>query len=302
MKKIPIIIDCDTGIDDALAIATACYTKNLDLVMLSSTFGNTSVENVSKNNLNILNAINKPEIPVTIGSKKSLSSHEIIASAHGESGLGNYVFDENNLLQLAGDSIPAIHNAINSHISPITLVVTGPLTTIAEFLTAHPEDKAKIERIVICSGLIEERDPDTPPYLSFNIAKDAIAFEQVFNSGVKTVIVPSNLGHDCYLNWQEVFKTKNTNQTGAMFEKIFRSYHDRHIKNGIATHDMCAIFALSNPKLFVWEPAEVNLKYYNNIGYIDFDFNSSTPNTTVATACDIKKLKKLYFKILKKMP
>lgn len=302
MKKIPIIIDCDTGIDDALAIATACYTKNLDLVMLSSTFGNTSVENVVKNNLNILSAINRTEIPVSIGAQRSLSSHEIIASAHGKSGLGDYVFDETNLPRVVGNSISTLHKAINSHILPITLVATGPLSTIAEFLSTHPEDKSKIERIVVCSGLIEERNPDTPPYLSFNIAKDSVAFEQVFNSGVKIDIVPSNLGHDCYLNWQEVFRTKNINKTGAMFEKIFRSYHDRHIKNGIATHDMCAIFAISNQNFFVWKSAEVTLKYYNNIGYIDFDFNSSAPNTTVATECNIKKLKKLYFKILKKMP
>lgn len=302
MKKIPLIIDCDTGIDDALAIATACYTKNIDLKLLSSTFGNTSAENVVKNNLNILNAIDKANIPVSIGANKSLSTNEINASAHGASGLGDYVFTKEVNFSNCEDSISAIHNMINTSHEPITILSTGPLSTLAEFLTNHPEDKSKIERIVICSGLIEERDANTPPYLSFNIAKDSVAFEQVFNSGVKIQIVPSNLGHDCYLTWQEVFKTKNTNQTGAMFEKIFRSYHDRHIKNGIATHDMCAVFAISHPKLFVWKPATISLNYFDGLGYIDFDFNSLTPTTQVATKCNIKKLKKLNFKALRKMP
>ena len=305
MKKIPLIIDADTGIDDAVAIAVASNLKNIELLLITSSQGNTTVENTTQNNLNILHAINKTNIPVAKGSGNNLSNKDLTISAHGETGLGNFNFPTNDLKPIAENATTAIHNALQQAKQPVTLLATGPLTTFAELLRQYPEDKKHIKQIVVSGGLIEELKDGEKPYLSFNIAEDSVAMKEILESTIKLVVVPSNLGHDAYLTWQEVYRTKMMNKTGSMFEIIFRSYKDRHVKNGIATHDLCAVVAISTPHYFFWSPANVCLKNYNSLGYLHFDFShNSQPNhnAVVATNCDIKKIKKLYFKALKKMP
>lgn len=306
MKKIPLIIDADTGIDDAVAISVASYLKNLNLLLITSTQGNTSVANTTQNNLNILHAINKKHIPVAKGSGGNLSKNDLSVNAHGSTGLGDYSFPAHDLHAISEDALTAIHNAIHNIQQPVTLLATGPLTTFAEFLRKYPEDKQNINQIVVSGGLIENLKDNEQPYLSFNIAEDSVAMQEILDSNIKLVIIPSNLGHDAYLTWQEVCKTKNTNKTGSMFEKIFRSYKDRHVKNGIATHDLCAVLAISNPSCSFWQPAKISLKYLDNLGYLAFDFacvkKNLSYNAVVATSCNIKKIKKLYFKTLKKMP
>lgn len=302
MKKIPLIIDSDTGIDDAVAISVACYTKNLDILLLCSSQGNTSVKNTTNNNLNILSYINKHEIPVAMGSGENFSKNDLSISAHGSTGLGNFDFPKHNLTAINEGAVSAIHDKLNQSSQSVTLLATGPLTTFAELLRKHPNDKSKIDQIVISGGLIETLSEGQAPYLSFNIAEDSVAAKEVLTSGIKIVVVPSNLGHDAYLTWQDVYKTKNINKTGAMLEQIFRSYKDRHVKNGIAVHDLCAILAISTPANFTFENASICLKYYNNLGYIDFNFDKNQANATIATSCNINKIKKLYFNALKKMP
>ena len=103
---------------------------------------------------------------------------------------------------------------------------------------------------------------------------------------------------------QPLKKTKETNKTGEMLEFIFRSYKDRHIKVGIATHDPCAVVCYSHPEYFTWDDMYVHIHFLEsaNTGVIDFDENSEKPNMQVVTDVNIKKFKQHYFKTLKKMP
>ena len=107
------------------------------------------------------------------------------------------------------------------------------------------------------------------------------------------------MGHTAYLDWQEVFKTKLTNSVGSAFEYIFRSYKDRHVKNGIATHDGCTIAYVTNPELFEVKPVFAEVKYFDTIGtgVMTMDFNK-TANAVTCTNMNISKFKKLYFKHL----
>ena len=109
------------------------------------------------------------------------------------------------------------------------------------------------------------------------------------------------MGHTAYLDWEEVFKTKNMNITGEILELIFRSYKDRHVKNGIATHDGCAIAYVTNPEIFETKPVYAKINYYDSLGtgVMYMDFNKKT-NAITCTKMNIKKFKKLYFSCLSK--
>ena len=101
-------------------------------------------------------------------------------------------------------------------------------------------------------------------------------------------------------------KTKNTNSTGAVLEYIFRSYKDRHVKNGIATHDGCAVAYMIDPSIFKVEEAFMEVKYFDEIdsGILVYtankDLKNKKPNVKVCTEVNVNKFKRLYFKLLKK--
>ena len=301
MNKIPIVIDADTGIDDAVAIAVALFSKKLDVKLITSVYGNSSVESTTQNNLNLVHALLKTT-PVAMGSGKNLSGKALEVSAHGKTGLGDYEFLKHGLEPIKLTAVEALHDVLNSSDIPVTILATGPLSNIAELLRVYPNDKLKIRELVISGGLIETLKEGDEPYLSFNVATDSVAFREVLDSGVKMSVVPSNLGHEAYLDWREVYKTKTLNRTGAMFEEIFRSYKDRHVKNGIATHDLCALLFISDPIHFEKVPAKLWVDEFKGLGVMKFEFNSSNPNSMVAVKCNIKKIKTLYFKALKRMP
>lgn len=304
MNKIPVIIDVDTGTDDAVAIAEACYLNRLDVKLISCGSGNTDVQNVVTNTLNILQLINKGDILVAKGEGKKFKPNKFFLNVHGKTGMGEYNFEPLRIKEIAQPAEDAIIEVIQNSAQRIVIIGLGPLSNIARALEKKPQIATNIDRIVISGGLIEKLDDGQFPYTSFNIAYDDEAVKLLLSSGIKIEIVPSNLGHDAYLTYEEVYKTKTANTTGMCFEKIFRTYHDRHVKNGIAMHDSCAVFYVAHPELFKKESAFSCVKNEgaNKEGIIKFDFLTNSPNTTVVTNINIPKFKKLYFKTLKKMP
>ncbi len=299
-----VILDVDTGVDDAIAIALACYLKNLNVTLIATGGGNTGVDNVTTNTLNILQFIQKGMVKVAKGEDGILSKKPFVLQVHGKTGMGEYDFEPLKIKPVETDVVSAMHEALQENEELTTIIALGPSTNVAKLLNAYPDDKKKIEKIVISGGLFEDIGKHAKPYSSFNVAFDNVATEVVLNSGEDILIVPSNHGHTAYLSYEDVYKTKIANATGAMFEQIFRSYRDRHVKDGVATHDLCAVFAVSNPEMFDIVDSRVWIEYSDlaNAGILKFDFKSSTSNVKVALNVDIEKFKKVYFKTLKRMP
>lgn len=301
MKK-NIILDVDTGIDDAVAIALATYSNKLTVKLITTIAGNLSVNEVTKNTLNFLQAINKRKIPVAIGESKPLEREKDDSiQAHGKKGLGKYKFPKLELKPTKLGAVDKMHEVIQHSKEKIIIVALGPLTNVAKLLLDHPEDKEKIDYILISGGLLH--DSKRNPYLSFNIMQDPEAARYIMKSGEKIVICPSNHGHTAFLTLEEVEKTRTTNKTGEMLEYIFRSYKDRHVKVGIATHDPCAVAYVAHPEYFKTEEMYVHIRFLQKqqTGVIDFDTHRD-PNTLVVTEVNPTKFKKLFFKTLKKMP
>lgn len=301
MKK-NVILDVDTGIDDATAIALATYSKKLNVKLITTIAGNLSVNEVTKNTLNFLHAINKGNVPVAVGANKPMEREKDDSiQAHGKKGLGKYKFPKHDLKPVKLNAVEKMHEVITKSKDSLIIIALGPLTNVAQLLLKYPEDKEKIEYILISGGLLY--DSKKNPYLSFNIMQDPEAARYVMKSGEKIIICPSNHGHTAYLTPEEVEETRKTNKTGEMLEYIFRSYKDRHVKVGIATHDPCAVIYASHPEIFKTEMMYVHIRFLQKqqTGVIDFDTHKE-PNMKVATDINIKKFKKIYFNTLKRMP
>ncbi len=303
MGKINVILDLDTGIDDAMALAYASWCKNLNIVLVVSSAGNTSSLNVTKNNINVLHSLKRDDVDVVCGLNGPLGEKTINLNVHGLTGLGDYKFEEFNRKPLSGDVADVIHKKITSIDEKVIYVCLGPATNFAKFVNKYPNDIEKIEKLYFSGGLLEELTDGEKPYLGFNVAYDPYAMEILLNQNIETYIIPSNMGHDAYLNWKDVVTIKHLNKIGAMFEIIFRSYYDRHIKNGIATHDLCAMMTISNPDLFEYVKADVTIIYPKCLpsGVLKFNFNANG-KYWVATKVKIKGVKRKFIKAIKHMP
>lgn len=304
--KINTILDVDTGIDDAAAIMLALGYKNAKINLISCCYGNTSVENTTQNTLNFLNLIGKVDIPVVMGaSKPVLYDRDSSISAHGKTGLGDYKFKKNDLKPIKGSCVEIMRDVILNTKGKTTIIALAPLTNVAKLLFAYPEIKKKIKQVVISGGLLQ--DDKKHPYIGFNVAQDSYAVEYVFNSGVKTVICPSDMGHQTVFVDKELDYLATLNSSGKIFREIIRDYRDRHVPDGfLANHDGCAVACVFSPKLFKFEKRYVFTRKIRAKGksIIDFDAKLKKKHIKclVATKINIEKFKKEFINAWKKMP
>lgn len=150
--RLPIFLDTDPGIDDAVAIAAAIFAPELDLQLMTTVAGNVSVEKTTRNALQLLHFWNA-EIPLAQGAAVPLvRAPRDAASVHGESGMAGYDFVEHNRKPLGIPAFLAIRDALMRAPEPVTLVAIGPLTNIALLLSQCPECKPYIRRLVIMGG------------------------------------------------------------------------------------------------------------------------------------------------------
>ena len=151
-EKLPrkaVWLDCDPGVDDMIAIMLAAHNPSLNLLGISTISGNSLIENVNKNALDILNISGFQEIPVFQGSDEPICRKSFVSQIHGDKGLGfDYAFPEHEFSYLS--------NLILSSQVKITLIATGPLTNYALLLKTYPQIKKNIDSIVFMGGILKK--------------------------------------------------------------------------------------------------------------------------------------------------
>ncbi len=310
IKKIPLIINCDPGIDDAVALMLVIKSEMFDIKLMTTDLGNAGPKQSAKNCNNILELLGSPDVKICAGDGKGFVRDRKHVAVHGKTGMGTYIFEPNSRVVSKDDAVEAMYETIMNSPEKITILCMSPTTNLGKLIDRHKDcwNSDKIERVVIMAGSIEDLKPGEIPYAEFNISCDPESAELLFpkNPKVQIDVVPMEMGHTAYLEWQDVFKTKNTNATGAVFEYIFRSYKDRHVKNGIATHDGCAVAYMIDPSIFKTEEMFAEVKYFESIdsGILVLEkkaeLKKKKPNVLVCSEVNVKRFKKLYFKLLKK--
>ncbi|MFE1584314.1 nucleoside hydrolase [Streptomyces sp. NPDC059402] len=182
-QPIPVIIDCDTGIDDALALLLAVRHPRLDLRAVTCVAGNTDVAGVVRNTLTVLERAGAPDVPVARGAERPLI--EAVRTArhvHGDDGMGDLGLPAPTRAPADVDAVTLLRREILASPRPVTLVPTAPLTNIALLLRTHPEVTGNIERIVFMGGAVATGN--ATPVAEFNVWHDPEAAAILLTAGV----------------------------------------------------------------------------------------------------------------------
>ena len=190
----PIILDCDPGHDDAIALVLALASPELDVKAVTSSAGNQTPEKTLRNVLRMLTLLKRTDIPVAGGAVKPLMRELIIAdNVHGESGLDGPTLPEPVFAPQNCTAVELMAKVLRESAEPVTLVATGPQTNVALLLNSHPELHGKIARIVMMGGAMGLGN--WTPAAEFNIFVDPEAAEIVFQSGLPVVMAGLDVTH-----------------------------------------------------------------------------------------------------------
>ncbi|MFL1803416.1 MAG: pyrimidine-specific ribonucleoside hydrolase RihA [Plesiomonas shigelloides] len=290
-KALPIIIDCDPGHDDAIALILALASPKLNVLAVTTSAGNQTPDKTLRNALRILTLLGRHDIPVAGGAPKPLLHELIIAdNVHGESGLDGPALPEPGFAPQALTAVELMAKTLRASTEPVTLVPTGPLTNIALLLSAHPELKAKIARIVLMGG--SAGPGNWTPAAEFNIYVDPEAAEMVFSAGVPITMCGLDVTHAAQVMDEDIERiraiTNPIARTVAELLDFFMIYH-RDPKWGFVgapLHDPCTIAWLLRPELFEGIECHVSVEtqgqYTVGMTVVDrYRLSPHEPNATV---------------------
>lgn len=290
-KALPIIIDCDPGHDDAIALILALASPKLNVLAVTTSAGNQTPDKTLRNALRILTLLGRHDIPVAGGAPKPLLRELIIAdNVHGESGLDGPALPEPGFAPQALTAVELMAKTLRASTEPVTLVPTGPLTNIALLLSAHPEIKAKIARIVLMGG--SAGPGNWTPTAEFNIYVDPEAAEMVFSTGVPITMCGLDVTHAAQVMDEDIERiraiTNPIARTVAELLDFFMIYH-RDPKWGFIgapLHDPCTIAWLLRPELFTGIECHVSVEtqgqYTVGMTVVDrYRLSPHEPNATV---------------------
>jgi inosine-uridine nucleoside N-ribohydrolase len=239
----PVLIDCDPGHDDAMALLLALASPELELLGVSTVHGNQTLERTTANALRVLEFAGF-ELRVAAGADRPLIREPAVAAeVHGETGL-----DGPDLPPPAG--APAREHATDFLAArlleserPVTLIPTGPLTNVALLLATHPDAAERIERIVLMGGAIAEGN--VTPAAEFNIWVDPEAAARVFASGLDVTMVGLDVTHRALMTETHAGRLRDAGRVGTMVAELWAFYHRFHRRiydfPGAPVHDAMAV-------------------------------------------------------------
>lgn len=302
MKKKPIIMDCDPGHDDAIAILLALASDKLDVKAITTVAGNQTVEKTFNNALRVLSFVDK-YVPVAKGASKPLIRDlETAPEVHGESGLEGPELPEPTIEPSELSAIDLMVDVIMNSEEKITIVPTAALTNVATLFLTHPEVKDKIEEISLMGGACD--GGNWTPSAEFNILVDPEAADIVFRSGVPITMCGLDVTHKAQIYKDEIEVIRGLgNKTSVMvaelldFFAIFHKNEDFGFE-GPPLHDPCAVAYLIDPTIFTTSKhfVEIETKGELTLGatVVDVrDMSGKEKNVNVVFDVDREKLFKM---------
>ncbi|WP_308557428.1 nucleoside hydrolase [uncultured Sneathia sp.] len=280
---IPVIIDTDPGIDDAIAIALAIKCSKLDIRLITTVAGNVGIENTTRNALNLVSFFGRPDIQVARGSSKPLIQKFVDGSEfHGKSGLGSIVLKK-SLNKAKDNAVEEMKNVILNSNEKISIIALGPLTNIALLLKSYPSVKDNIEKIVLMGGSIGRGNMS--PLVEFNIGADPDAAKIVFNEGIDITMIGLEMGDDARISEDDLKDSKT--EIGKFCYQAIVDYRGGKIGKIASIYDATAVAYLVNPNLFktrkLFVDIEIQGQYTRGATVVDLNgVYKKEPNTTVA--------------------
>lgn len=293
-----IILDCDPGHDDALAILLAYAAPELDLLAITTVGGNQTLEKCTLNARRICSVAGITDVPIAAGADRPLRGDLHIGEyVHGASGLDGPAFADPTVPQSDELAIDLMRRLILGHPTPVTLVATGPLTNIANLLALGPEVTKRIDQIVIMGGSTE-RGNDTP-YAEFNIRVDPEAAEIVFASGLSVTMCGLNITHQALATPEVLDRLRGLHTPlGDLCVELLTFFSASYLRTWGFTspplHDPVAVARVIDPSLVECVSAPVAIEivgtYTRGATVVDLHHLSGDPdNALVAMRLDVER-------------
>jgi pyrimidine-specific ribonucleoside hydrolase len=251
--RIPLILDCDPGHDDALAIIVALARPELQLLAVTTVAGNASLEATTRNALRVLALVGRTDIPVAAGAAGPLRRPLHVASnVHGASGLEGADLPDAAIEPRREGAIELIRSVLLAAPEPVTIAAVGPLTNIALLTQEHPELLGRVAGFRIMGGAITEGN--TTASAEFNIWQDPEAARIVFDSGRPITLMTLDVTHQALFGALDVERLDALGtRVSAVFADLLRyfaRFHaDRYGWDGSPIHDAVAVAHLALPDL-----------------------------------------------------
>jgi inosine-uridine nucleoside N-ribohydrolase len=295
VKKV--IIDCDVGVDDALALILAFHSPELEVKAVTGVNGNVPIETVFTNIQKVLSLIQPKHKPlIAKGAGEPLKGQALYAhSVHGKSGLGEAKIDLRKGKEwwkvFPGSASELIPKIARQFPDEITLIATGPLTNVALALQEDREGMGKLKALVIMGGAVRKKGNVTP-YAEFNIYVDPLAAKIVFEAGLPVTLVPLDVTHQVCLTpslIEERIRPINNSFSEFTINAIGYDLNTQNFRRGtdlIYLHDPLAVGVTIKANLVKKERLSLNVEIQEGDHFGQILEGEETPNIEVCLEVD----------------
>jgi purine nucleosidase len=286
-----ILLDCDPGLDDALALLLAHGDPGIELVAVTTVGGNVSLEKTTRNALELREYLGFTDVPIAAGAGEPLTgSVKDAEHVHGETGLGNLTLPPARLPVSDRSAVDVIVSTIQESPGRIHLVATGPLTNIALALRAEPRIVDQVASFTIMGGSYTRGN--ATPAAEFNIYADPDAAAEVFAAGWRVTMVGLDLTLQAVVDGGIVDRMHQLGRIGVELIAPLATFWTNPLDDewdGQALHDVCAVAYVARPDLFTLKPARVDVELRGEYtrGMTVVDFHSPHPNALVPVKLDV---------------
>lgn len=305
MRKI--ILDCDPGHDDALAMLLAHSHPDIDMVLITTVAGNQTVEKTTRNALNVAN-LASIATPIAKGLDRSITGKRVAApEIHGESGLDGPVFPPCDLKPIDKHAVDAIVDTLMASDGDITMVCTGPLSNMAAAMIKEPRITSQIREIVLMGGA--SYFGNKTPAAEFNIFVDPEAARIVFDSGAPLTMVGLELTHQATATSDIVEEIRAMGSPVAEFVVDLLEFFGNTYRNVFGfeappIHDACTVAYLIDPNVFTTQSYRVDIEtrgeFTAGMTVVDlYGITGRSPNAKVALELDKQRFWKLMLNALR---
>ena len=264
MKRYPMILDVDTGFDDAFALLFAAMNPEVELLGVTCVDGNTNVDQVLRNTLKVLDAAGAGEIPVAKGATRPLFEEPLYAEhIHGKDGMGDIEFPESSRKVDPRSATQLIRDLVESRPNEIVLVPVAPLTNIANFITEFPESAKKLKSICLMGGSASVGNATA--MAEFNIWHDPEAADIVFKSGIPITMYGLDVFYLPLVSESEAVKLSNSVAPSAKFAGALLLSCIKRLKQSVTLGDYGAVAAVIRPALIRSEVFDVGVEVANGL-------------------------------------
>ena len=302
-----VIIDTDPGVDDALAIAYAVRSQLLEVVALTTVFGNSNISETTNNALSIVNILGQ-DIPVYRGSGIRIdgSYPETVAQSQIEAVKYFASKQKSEIQEMA--AVDAIISILENSLEPISIIAIGPLTNIALAYQKSPQSFQTLDNIFIMDGAIQTYG-NTTQVAEFNVYSDPMAADVVLNSGLPKILIPVDVCRKVVMTPDELKDMEDNSifdDLGDLVGQYMAYYAQTENLGGAVMYDPVAVGLCINPgfitrqmPLYVRVETQGLLTKGQTVADLRPD-NTNEPNIDVCLNVDAVKLKKDFYAALMK--